>query len=126
VDYHMERVGFEELLAAYGDQLNQHSGGALDINVPYLSAQEQQELESLLRLAAQIKEALAPVSPSSSYKQKLRVRLTEMARQRKSQDVVVELGAQQRQLLVGAAIGSAVALAGGIAYLIRARHQARS
>ena len=98
----------------------------MDINVPDLSAQEQQELESLLRLAAQIKVALAPVSPSSSYKQKLRVRLTEMARQRKSQDVVVELGAQQRQLLVGAAIGSAVALAGGIAYLIRARHHARS
>ncbi len=98
----------------------------MDIDPPNLSAQERQELKSLLRLAAQIKQALAPVSPSLSYKEKLRKRLTEMARQRKSQDVVVELGAQQRQLLVGAAIGSAVALAGGIAYLIRARHQARS
>jgi hypothetical protein len=122
----MERVGFEELLATYSDQLNHYSGGEMDIGPPDLSAQEQQELKSLLRLAAQIKHVLAPVSPSSSYKEKLRLRLTEMARQRKSQDVVVELGAQQRQLLVGAAIGSAVALAGGIAYLIRARHHARS
>jgi hypothetical protein len=122
----MGHVGFEELLTAYSDQLNQHQGGAVDIDAPDLSAQEQQELKSLLHLAAQIKAALAPVSPSSSYRQKLRMRLTDMARQRKSQDVVVELGAQQRQLLVGAAIGSAVALAGGIAYLIRARHHARS
>ncbi len=122
----MERVGFEELLSAHSDQLNQHSGRAVEINVPDLSAQEQQDLESLLRLAAQVREALAPASPSSPYKQKLRMRLTEMARQRKSQDVMVELGAQPRQLLVGAAIGSAVALAGGIAYLIRARHHARS
>ena len=76
----MEHMGFEELLAAYSDQLNHHQGGAVDIDAPDLSAQEQQEVKSLLHLAAQIKTALAPVSPSSSYRQKLRMRLTDMAR----------------------------------------------
>ncbi len=122
----MEHRGLIELLAEYSNQLNQKTPGVADTGYAELSSEQQQELLSLLRLAGQVKDALAPVRPAPAFGRKLRGDLTEMARRRMSQDVVIELPSAPRELLIGAAIGSAVALAGGIAYLIRARTQARS
>jgi hypothetical protein len=120
----MEQRSFVELLAVCSEQLDPRT---IDrIEAPELSPQECQELGTLLRLAGRVKEALAPVHPSPSFKGKLRADLAEMARYRKSRNVVLEVPSRPRELLIGAAIGSAVALAGGIAYLIRVRSQARS
>jgi len=122
----MEHRGLAELLAEYGNQLDQKTPGVADTGYAELSPEQQQELLSLLQLAGQVKDALAPAHPAPAFRRKLRSDLTEMARRRMSQDVIVELHSAPRELLIGAAIGSAVALAGGIAYLIRARTQARS
>ena len=120
----MEHRSFAELLAVHSEQLDPESIDT--IAAAELSPQQQQELCSLLRLAAQVKQALAPVCPSPSFKRKLRTNLTEMARRRESRDIMVDVPSRPRELLIGAAIGSAVALAGGIAYLIRVRSHARS
>jgi hypothetical protein len=120
----MEQRSLVELLAVHSEQLDPKS---IDSMVSGdLSTEQRSELGSLLRLAAQVKEALAPVCPSPSFRQQLRTNLTEMARRRKTRDIMVDVPTRPRELLIGAAIGSAVALAGGIAYLIRVRSHARS
>jgi hypothetical protein len=120
----MGQRSFADLLAAYSEQLD---ASTIDhLAVPELSLQQIQELGALLRLAGRVKKALEPVQPSASFKSKLRADLGEMARYRTSRGVVLEAPSRPRELLIGAAIGSAVALAGGIAYLIRVRSHARS
>lgn len=120
----MEQRSFVELLAAYSEQLDPRT---IDrIEAPELSPQQRQELGTLLRLASRVKEALEPVHPAPSFKSKLRADLGEMARYRRGRGVVLEVPSRPKELLIGAAIGSAVALAGGIAYLIRVRSHARS
>jgi hypothetical protein len=115
---------FVELLAAHSEQLDAKTIDTIE--APELSPQQRQELGGLLHLAGRVKEALAPVPPSTSFKRKLRADLAERAHYRKSRPVVLEVPSRPRELLIGAAIGSAVALAGGIAYLIRVRSHARS
>jgi hypothetical protein len=120
----MEQRSLVELLAVHSEQLDPQSIDTIEATE--LSPEQQHELRSLLRLAAQLKVVLAPVRPSAAFRHKLRTNLTEMARHRHSRNIVVDVPSRPRELLIGAAIGSAVALAGGIAYLIRVRSHART
>jgi hypothetical protein len=79
-----------------------------------------------MHLAGTVKHALTPVSPSPAFKQKLRLDLLQMARRGASREVVVAPPAPHKEVVLGAAIGSAVALLGGVAYLVRSYVQNRS
>ena len=120
----MERRDLLEVLTAHADQLNRIAGGdAQDLQVP---PEQRHELRSLLQLVEQVKGALAPVAPSPAYKRKLGLDLSEVARRRRSKDMLVAPLSTRRELLIGAAIGSAVALAGGIVYFVRTHIQGQS
>jgi len=120
----MEHEDLIELLAAHADQLN--SGATHDTEYLQMYPSQRQELFSLLRLAERVKDALAPVKPAPAYKRKLGLDLTDMAHQRVSRDMLVAPPSPRRELIIGAAIGSAMAVAGGIAYLLRTHIQTRS
>lgn len=91
-----------------------------DIESAQVSIEEEGEPE-VIELAGQVKEALAPVKAPPSVKDKLRVELVEIAQHRQCQDVRVEAPSRRREWALGAAIGSAVALVGGVLYLLRSR-----
>lgn len=114
------------MLDQYGDAVEPEAAGSLDAAFRELCAEEQQELGALMRLGGELRQALAPVCPSASFREGLRGSLVKLASERQSREVVIDLRPRPRELVIGAAIGSAVALAGGIAYLIRARTQAQS
>jgi hypothetical protein len=119
----MKHRRFVELLSIHGEQPDYSS---VDLVHSDLSAAQQQQLQSLLQVAAQVKGALTPVQPSPAFKEKLRSDLIELGRRSKTGDVLVEPPTRPKELLIGAAIGSAVALAGGIAYWMRVRSQVES
>lgn len=120
----MEHKDLLEVLAAHADQLGCGSkDGAQDMQPP---PEQTEELRSLLQLAEQVKAALAPVGPSPAYKQRLALDLTEMASRRRSGDLLIAPRSSNREVIIRAAIGSAVALAGGIVYLVRTHVQGRS
>ena len=117
----MEQKELPETLAAHADQLN----GDMD-ELSEMPPKERQELTGMIELAQRVKVALAPAKPSSAYRRKLRLELLEVAQQRMRQDVRMAPSAPSRELFIGAAIGSAMALAGGIVYLVRNHLQTRS
>jgi len=120
----MEHRDLLEVLTAHADQLNRIAGG--DAQDPQVPPEQRQELRSLLQLAEQVKGALAPVTASPAYKRKLGLDLSEVARHRRSKELLVAPLSTRRELLIGAAIGSAVALAGGIVYFVRTHMQGQS
>lgn len=122
----MKHRGFVQLLSEYSARPDHPPAEMADALPSEWPAERKQEFRELLRLAGQVRDALVPVRPAPSFRRKLRADLTKLARQRNASNVVVDLPARPRELLIGAAIGSAVALAGGIAYLIRVRSQAQS
>lgn len=117
----MNSQQLEDILATHADRLiNGGAGEALST----LSSSEQEEFESLSCVAEQIHEALTPVTPSATFRQRTRRHLMDVARQRQRQIV---LGPPPpNRWLMGAAIGSAMAVAGGIAYLLRLRGEEHS
>ena len=114
-----EKRSLTELLADYSGQLIQGNTGVREIVDPGLS-NEDEELRSLLQMARQVKDVLQPARLPMAAKQRLRTGILESARRARSRDVVVEPSSSNRGLYIGAA----VALAGGIAYLIHARTHA--
>ena len=113
------------------ETLNMHAdqptGGVIDeAEYSQMPPEQRQDLLSLLNLAERTREALAPVVPSPDYRQRLAHDLTRMAERRTSEAVPVRLGSSGREWLLGAAIGSAVAVLGGAAYLIGTYGRARS
>jgi len=112
-----------EVLALHADQLNSRTVQETQrLDMP---EGDKAELLSLMHLAARVKHALTPVNPSPAYKQKLRLDLLQMARRGASREVMVAPPAPHKEVVIGAAIGSAVALLGGVAYLIRSYMQNR-
>jgi len=108
-----------DIPAEHADQLSRGPGS----DVEKLQMSEQHgELRSLLQLAEQVKSVLAPVRPSPHFKQRLGSELTEMAQRRQAQDLLIETPSSRKELLIGAA----VALAGGVFYLLRTQMQDRS
>jgi hypothetical protein len=120
----MENKKLLQMLAIHEDLLN---GNAIEqTKYEQLSEEEKKELLVLAELAQQIKDALAPVKPAASFKQELEGALTEAARQRVHREVRIGPLPPRRDVLIGAAVGSAVALAGGVAYLVRTWMRGRS
>jgi hypothetical protein len=113
-----EQRSVAELLTDYSDQRTQGNTGVMEIAGDGLSNDE--ELRSLLQVARQVKCALQPVRMPMAAKRRLRTDILESTRLARSRDVVVATSPSNRGLFIGAA----VALAGGIAYLIRARTHA--
>lgn len=118
----MEHRDLPEILAAYVDQWNSATPGGKDAEYLELPPEQREELLSLLRLAEQVKDALTPVKPSPAYKQKLGLDLAEMARHRMNREVQIGPPSKRREFIIGAA----VALAGGVVYLVRTYIQSRS
>ena len=113
-----------EILNAHADQLNR--GATNRIQYPRIPPDQRQELVGLFDLAEQAKEALTPVSPSPDYRQRLAHNLTSMVERRTGEGIRITLRSPGREWLAGAAIGSAMAVLGGAAYLIRTHGRARS
>jgi len=122
----MKHKSFEQLLSDYSVRLDRSPTETADAIPTEWPAERKQEFGDLLRLAGQVRNALVPVRPTPAFRRKLRADLARLARQRSASNVVVDFPPRPRELLIGAVIGSAVALAGGIAYLIRARSQAQT
>lgn len=120
----MENKKLLQMLAIHGDLLNGHAIEALASE--QISEGERKELLSFAELAKQIGDALAPVKPSASFKQELQQSLMERARGRMHMEVHIAVSAHQRNMLIGAAVGSAIALVGSVAYLMRAWVRGRS
>jgi hypothetical protein len=82
---------------------------------------ETEDEPGVIELASQVREALAPVKAPPTVRDKLRVELLEVAQHRQCEDVRVESPSRRREWALGAVIGSAVALVGGLLYLLRSR-----
>jgi len=75
-------------------------------------------------LSAALRDALAPVNASASFRQHLERDLAALARQKKAPQVVLQRPrSHRRQILIGAAVSSAVSVAGLLAFLWH--HRAR-
>lgn len=79
------------------------------------------ELSPLLALVERLKETLVPVEPSLAFVKPLDRRLMASARRKD-----IQMAKRHRWgILIGAALGSVVSVAGLIAYLLRSRAKAR-
>jgi hypothetical protein len=114
----MKRNDVREALAAHADQLNTADSQAAHA-LERLGDQDP-DLENLFRLADRVKFALKPVYPSEDYKRKLLSDLSEVARQHMRRDILLGPPKPRAELIIGAA----VALVGGIAYLIHSYSRA--
>ena len=84
-------------------------------------ANERIEVDQASELAGQMHDALAPVRPPPAVKRRLRDEILDVAQQRMAQDVRIESNSRGREWMIGAALGSVVALAGGILVVVRNR-----
>ena len=128
---------FIEILATHADKLNVGT----DEEVEYLATlpERQDTLQPLLSLARKVKDALAPVEPESAFCENLRLSLLAAARQRLASGLSLRTEPQaegspkswrpvhlfrrhRKEILIGAAaLGSAVSVAGIVAYWIHTR-----
>jgi hypothetical protein len=107
-----------EALAAHADRLNK-----VDSQSAYALGEwdeQDPEVAGLFHLAERVKLALAPVRPTDDFRRKLLNDLAEVARQHMRRDLVVGPPKPRAELIIGAA----VALVGGIAYLIHSYNRA--
>jgi hypothetical protein len=116
-----------EVLAAHADQLlNKETNSQDYVN---LFPDHEGELTPLLQIAQRIRETLVPVAPSpefeASLKRELLTAAVKRAEAQKSRNHSPLL--QRRGVLIGAAVGSAISVAGIIAALLwRQRGTARA
>ena len=90
-----------------------------------LTPGEREEMQSLHHVANRVRRVMVPVGPSTAFKAALRNRISDLASGSVRREIVVAQDPRPSEWMVGALVGSAVALVGGLAYLIRARSQAR-
>ena len=120
----MEDKVLAEILAAHANQLRENKRRGSDYLAMFPNYQE--KLKPLLETAEKIKEVLEPVEPAPAFCQSLHEDLL-AAGGRKLAKVVPQLARSHRkQILIGAALGSAVSVAGAIAYFIRSRATAKA
>jgi len=122
----MTKQAIEHLLAEYVDRAKECTTEAHDQNPLRLTGDQGEELLSLLEVADQVKKTLRPTELPNMIKRQLRGQLLETAQRKRSNPVVLEKAEVPRRLVVSAAVGSVVALAGGLVYLIRTKIQSRS
>ena len=101
-------------------------GRATQDSHPVQVSAEEEAAPEVFELAGQVKEALTPVKAPASVRDRLRDEVVEVAQRRLCQDIRVESPPRRREWAIGAAIGSAVALIGGVLYLLRSRMQGPS
>ena len=115
-----------EILAAHADQLNSGRGQGSDYVAMFPDYQE--ELKPLLETAEKVKEALALVEqPAPAFCQSLHGDLLAAGQRRRAESAPQLASSHGRQILIrAAALGSAVSVAGAIAYFIRSRAAAEA
>jgi len=121
----MEDKVLAEILAAHADQLKKGQGKGSDYLVMFPEYQE--KLEPLLETAEKVKQVLEPVEPAPAFCQSLHEDLLAAARRKLAGEVPQLARSHGRQILIrAAALGSAVSVAGAIAYFIRSRATAEA
>jgi hypothetical protein len=116
-----------EVLAAHADQLANSETDADEYAI--LFPAHRAELAPLLQVAQQIKRVLVPVTPSAEFETGLKRDLLAAALQRAEAESARRPTSllYRRRILIGAAIGSAISLAGIVAALLwRGRSTARA
>ncbi|MDA8216940.1 MAG: hypothetical protein M0Z94_04905 [Dehalococcoidales bacterium] len=106
------------ILDRYVDSLNMSA-----TSVAVLLAYSQNDgLLGLLSLARRLKQALRPVEPSSTFRQSLHLQLVAMAGQRPLAEQKVSWPeTHKRGLIISAAVGSVLSVAGVTAVILRWR-----
>ena len=121
----MEEKVLTEILAAHADQLKIGQGKGSDYLAMFPDYRE--ELKPLLETAEKVKEVLEPVEPAPAFCQSLQEDLLAAAQRRLAGEVPQLARSHRRQILIGAAaVGSAVSVAGALAYFIRSRAAAET
>ncbi len=121
----MEERVLAEILAAHADQLKKGQGKGNDYLAMFPEYQE--KLKPLLETAEKVKKALVPVEPVPAFCQSLYDDLL-AAGERRLAEGVPQLARSPglRILIRAAALGSAVSVAGAIAYFLRSRAAAET
>jgi len=83
------------------------------------------ELTALAWLARRLQRALHPVEPASAFRSALHASLVASARRQETQYAPSWAALHKRQLLIGAAVGSTLSLAGVLALVLRRREAGR-
>jgi hypothetical protein len=121
----MEEKVLAEILAAHADQLKKGQGKGSDYLAMFPDYQER--LKPLLETAEKVKEVLEPVGPAPAFCQSLYDDLLATGQRRLAEGVPQLARSGGRQILIRvAALGSAVSVAGAIAYFIRSRVTAKA
>ncbi|MBC8255502.1 MAG: hypothetical protein H8E35_15940 [Ardenticatenia bacterium] len=114
----MLRKKIADILAAHVDRRVGDSSDDQDDLLP--SPADQAEVTSLLRLSQRLKETLAPVAPSLAFRQHLKGSLISAAVKRaeeEARDSHIPF-LRRRWVLIGAAAGSALSVAGIVAAIL--------
>jgi len=121
----MEDKVLAEILAAHADQLRKGQEKGSDYLAMFPDYQE--KLKPLLETAEKIKGVLEPVEPTPAFCQSLHEDLLTAGRRRLAEGVPPLARSHGKQILIGAAaLGSAVYVAGAIAYFVRSRATAKA
>jgi hypothetical protein len=121
----MEEKVLAEILAAHADQLKMGQGKGSDYLAMFPDYRE--TLKPLLETAEKVGEVLERVDPAPAFCQSLHDDLLAVGQQRLAEGEPRLARGNRRQILIGAAaLGSAVSVAGAIAYFIRSRAAAES
>ena len=121
----MEDKVLAEILAAHANQLKRGQGKGSDYLAMFPDYRE--TLKPLLETAEKVKEVLGPVEPTPAFCQSLRQDLLAAGQRRLVGEVPQLARSHRRQILIrAAALGSAVSVAGALAYLIRSRATAKA
>ena len=121
----MEDKVLAEILAAHANQLRRGHRKGSDYLAMFPDYQE--TLKPLLETAEKVKEVLGPVEPTPAFCQSLHQDLLAAGQRRLVGEVPQLARSHRRQILIrAAALGSAVSVAGALAYLIRSRATAKA
>ncbi|MHB1416477.1 MAG: hypothetical protein ACYC1C_14615 [Chloroflexota bacterium] len=111
------------ILDRYVDRLNTPTASLAML----LAYSQNDELLGLLSVARRLKQVLRPVEPSSAFRQSLHLQLVEMAGQRPLAEQKVSWPeTHKRGLIIGAAVGSVLSVAGVTAVILRWRSTAKN
>jgi len=114
-----------EILAAHAGQLKKGQGKGSDYLVMFPEYQE--KLKPLLETAEKVKQVLEPVEPAPAFCRSLHDDLLVAGQRRLAEGVPRLARSHGREILIrAAALGSAVSVAGAIAYFIRSRAAAET
>jgi len=121
----MEDKVLVEILAAHANQLRRSQRKGSDYLAMFPDYRER--LKPLLETAERVKEVLEPVEPAPEFCQSLHEALLAAGRRRQDKGLPQLARSHRKQILIGAAaLGSAVSVAGALAYFIHLRTIAKA